>query len=601
VYFLALAVDYDGTIAENGHVTPETLDALSRLRQSGRKLLLVTGREIVDLQHACRNLEVFDLIVAENGALLYDPLTGQEVSLAPPPPQPLLNKLSELGVSPISVGRSIIATWQPHEQAVMQAIRETGLEMQITFNKGAVMVLPANVNKASGLRQALRDLDISPVNVVAIGDAENDHAFLSACGCSAAVANAVPSVKREVDIELPRDHGAGVQDLIGRLLNEDHKILPLPKRGILAGIDQQGKEVYIAPEELILVAGNSGCGKSSFMTLLTERMVERGQEFCVIDPEGDYLQLEDAVTIGGISEPPATQDALRLLLQADINVVISTLALSLDDRKRLFSNLARSIRHLRKSSGRPHWLIVDEVHHVLRFLQAEKMPAPTAGLGGLLVTVDLGMIHPVIVKNISTLIAMGSMAPDLLASYAVTLGIDCPKQLPRLSSEEFILWSPATGDPPSILRRASPKQMHHRHRGKYATGDVGIERSFYFRGPNLEINLRAHNLTEFLTLGDQVSDTVWQHHLLAGDYSAWFRNVIRDDTLAEQAFDIERERPSVPATTRRRIRRAIQARYRIPTSSDMVDRNDDSSLVSSQAVPANQIAATKLDLDLPRG
>lgn len=204
MYFLALAVDYDGTIAENGHVTPDTLNAFSRLRQSGRKLLLMAGREVVDLQHACRNLEVFDLIVAENGALLYHPLIGQEVYLAPPPPQ-LRNKLSEFGVSPISVGRSIIATWQPHEHAVMRAIQETGLEMQITFNKGAVMVLPTNINKASGLRLALRDLDISPLNVVAVGDAENDHAFLAACGCSAAVANTVPSVKREVDIELPRN------------------------------------------------------------------------------------------------------------------------------------------------------------------------------------------------------------------------------------------------------------------------------------------------------------------------------------------------------------------------------------------------------------
>ena len=117
MYFLALAVDYDGTIAENGHVAPETSDALSRLRDSGRKLLLVTGREFVDLQHACNDLALFDFIVAENGAVLYDPNTRSEVALAPPPPTALLNKLAEYNVSPISVGRSIIATWHPHEQA----------------------------------------------------------------------------------------------------------------------------------------------------------------------------------------------------------------------------------------------------------------------------------------------------------------------------------------------------------------------------------------------------------------------------------------------------------------------------------------------------
>ncbi|WP_284215344.1 MULTISPECIES: HAD-IIB family hydrolase, partial [Alphaproteobacteria] len=381
MYFLALAVDYDGTIAESGHVAPETFEALSRLRDSGRKLLLVTGREIVDLQHACSNLEVFDLVVAENGAVLYDPSTRNEVALAPPPPTALLNKLAEYNVTPISVGRSIIATWHPHEQAVMRAIQELGLELQISFNKGAVMVLPTSFNKASGLLHALKHLDISRLNIVAVGDAENDHAFLAACGCSAAVANAVPSLKLEVDIQLQKDHGEGVAELIDRILLKDHRILPLPRRGILVGVDRQGLDVYIDQSDLVLVAGNSGCGKSSFMALLTERMADKGQEFCVIDPEGDYLQLENAVTIGGLRDPPATEEALRLLLQADINVVVNTLALDLTDRKRLFSSVEPYIRNLRERSGRPHWLIVDEAHHFLSFLKGDDAQFPVAGSG----------------------------------------------------------------------------------------------------------------------------------------------------------------------------------------------------------------------------
>ncbi|WP_268906714.1 HAD family hydrolase, partial [Ciceribacter naphthalenivorans] len=210
------------------------------------------------------------------------------------------------------MGRSIIATWHPHEQAVMRAIQELGLELQISFNKGAVMVLPTSFNKASGLLHALKHLDISRLNIVAVGDAENDHAFLAACGCSAAVANAVPSLKLEVDIQLQKDHGEGVAELIDRILLKDHRILPLPRRGILVGVDRQGLDVYIDQSDLVLVAGNSGCGKSSFMALLTERMADKGQEFCVIDPEGDYLQLENAVTIGGLRDPPATEEALRL-------------------------------------------------------------------------------------------------------------------------------------------------------------------------------------------------------------------------------------------------------------------------------------------------
>ncbi len=299
------------------------------------------------------------------------------------------------------------------------------------------------------------------------------------------------------------------------------------------------------------------------MTLLTERMASKGYEFCVIDPEGDYLQLEHAVTIGGISEPPATEDALRLLLQAGINVVINTLALSLPDRKRLFSDLAPYVRQLRERSGRPHWLVVDEAHHLLPCLKGEGDRALTAGLGAILVTIDLHMIDPSVLENASTLIAMGSIAPQLLATFAAALDVECPKNLPRLAGDEFILWTPASGRPPAILRQEPPRQAHHRHKGKYATGDVGEERSFYFRGPKRDINLRARNLVEFLRLGDEVGDAVWEHHLKAGDYSAWFRNVIRDDVLARQASDAEQDPSLSPTASRRQIKQAVTRRYHV--------------------------------------
>ena len=60
---------------------------------------------------------------------------------------------------------------------MLETIRDLGLEFQITFNKGAVMVLPAGVNKASGLAAAIGELGLSPLKVVGVGDAENDHAF----------------------------------------------------------------------------------------------------------------------------------------------------------------------------------------------------------------------------------------------------------------------------------------------------------------------------------------------------------------------------------------------------------------------------------------
>jgi hydroxymethylpyrimidine pyrophosphatase-like HAD family hydrolase len=219
--YLALATDYDGTLAEGGTVAEESWEAVQRLRDSGRKVLLVTGRELDDLRAICP-LDRFDRVVAENGGVLFRPATGEEVVLAPPPPADFVRELHERGV-PCSVGRNIVATVEPFQTAVLQAIHDLGLELHVIFNKGAVMVLPSGVNKATGLQAALAELELSPHNVVGVGDAENDHAFLDLCECSAAVANALPTVKQHADLVTRGDHGRGVIELIDELVADDLK------------------------------------------------------------------------------------------------------------------------------------------------------------------------------------------------------------------------------------------------------------------------------------------------------------------------------------------------------------------------------------------
>jgi hydroxymethylpyrimidine pyrophosphatase-like HAD family hydrolase len=221
MHFVALASDYDGTLAEDGRVTPSTIAALQALRQSGRKLILVTGRELADLQRVFPDLVLCNLVVAENGALLYDPASDTETALGPPPPTPFVEWLKDHRVSPLSVGRSIVATREPNDKPVLQAIGELGLDLQVIYNKGAVMVLPPGVDKASGLTAALARLGLSPANLVGVGDAENDNAFLHACGCAVAVGNALPLVKQEAAIVTSGARGAGVAELIRRLIATD--------------------------------------------------------------------------------------------------------------------------------------------------------------------------------------------------------------------------------------------------------------------------------------------------------------------------------------------------------------------------------------------
>jgi hydroxymethylpyrimidine pyrophosphatase-like HAD family hydrolase len=226
--YRVLVCDYDGTIAHDGRVAPATVVALERVTASGRRLVLVTGRERSELAADLDRFDLFDRIVTENGAVLLDPAGGQERLLTEPADPRVVEALRRRGVHPLIVGRAIVATREPYEVVALQTIRELGLELEIIFNKGAVMILPTGVSKATGLQAALADLGSPAHEAVGVGDAENDHAFLRLCGLSAAVGNALPVLKEAVDIVLDGEDGAGVAELVARLVDDD---LPAVERG----------------------------------------------------------------------------------------------------------------------------------------------------------------------------------------------------------------------------------------------------------------------------------------------------------------------------------------------------------------------------------
>jgi hydroxymethylpyrimidine pyrophosphatase-like HAD family hydrolase len=217
----ALATDFDGTLATEGFVAGPAKLAMEKLRAGGVQVVLVTGRELKDFAGLDVPLSHFDLVVAENGAVLYDPKTREVRGLGPPPPEHLISELVRLGVTPLSIGASIVATCEPYEHVVLELIKTLGLEHQVIFNKGAVMILPPGVNKASGLRSALEQLRIDPADTVAVGDAENDHALLEMCGLAVAVANAIPSLKEQAHWVTTAPNGAGVRELMDAMRHGD--------------------------------------------------------------------------------------------------------------------------------------------------------------------------------------------------------------------------------------------------------------------------------------------------------------------------------------------------------------------------------------------
>ena len=568
-----LATDYDGTLAHDGVVDAATVESLRKLLATGRRLVMVTGRELPDLLAIFPEIDLFEWVVAENGGLLYRPSTKEETPLADPPTEGFLQALHDRDVGPISVGRVIVATWEPHQTAVLDAIRELGLELQVIFNKGAVMILPAGVNKASGLLAALKLMHISPHNVVGVGDAENDHAFLRLSEMSVAVANALPAVKETADFVTTGDHRRGVCQLIDELIANDMTSLNqrLERHHLLLGTcDDQ--DVKLSPfGRSILICGPSASGKSTVATRIVESLQEQKYQFCLIDPEGDYSELEGAVVFGGPQAPPPEDEILRLLEDPKANVVVSLTGMPIPDRPPFFLRILSQLLQMRSRTGRPHWLILDEAHHLM---PAEWLP-PDGTLPKELTNVVMITVHPellsgTLLERVDTVLAVGANATETLTSFTRLAKQPAPvidaHVMDHPEPGELLLWLRGAQASPRKVKAHPCKMVRHRHRRKYAEGQLPPERSFFFRGPEKKLNLRAQNLMMFLQLGDGLDDETWDYHLRLGDYSRWFREGIKDDNLATSAERVESMTHATPQETRKLIRAAVEEDYTLPAS-----------------------------------
>jgi HAD superfamily hydrolase (TIGR01484 family) len=562
--YLALATDYDGTIAHHGRVDPETLHALERLKESGRKLLLVTGRELPELRRDFDRFDLFDRVIVENGALLYVPATNEERTLAESIDPRLAQTLRERDVKFLSVGQVIVATHQPYENVALAAIRDLGLECQVIFNKGAVMILPSGVNKATGLEAALEDLGLSRHNVVGIGDAENDHAFLDICACAVAVANAVPALRERADLVTETDHGEGVTALIERLLANDLAGLELrPGRdGANLGPMADGSMIRAATlGENILVAGASGGGKSKLLNGLIERIIKRGYQALIIDPEGDHNEMEGVLVLGTPKQPPTIDEIAGALARPARTVVANIIAVPLDQQPRFLDHLLPALRDLRKESGRPHWLVLDEVHHVL--------PQPATGVdlqfsdlpGIVAATVEPAHVAIQWLRLVDRLIVTGASPDGTFRNYCEAVDEPVPGDLPKdLEKGQALSWRRRSGTVEQFAPIPGTSERR-RHVRKYAEGDLGEERSFIFEGPEKKLHLQAKNLERFLELADGVDDDTWEFHRRRHDYSTWVRDKIKDKDLAEEIIQIEDDARQDARASREAVRREISRRY----------------------------------------
>jgi hypothetical protein len=314
-----------------------------------------------------------------------------------------------------------------------------------------------------------------------------------------------------------------------------------------------------------MVTGPSGSGKSTFATGLVERLLEREAQLLVIDPEGDYRDLPGVPSVGSAERTAGTDEVLEALGRPEQSAAVSLLGLKLEARPEYFESLFARLLELRRRTGRPHWILADEAHHLLPLDRKPALELVRPDLQGMLwITVHPDHVAQALLESVDHVVVVGRSAARTLASVAERLGRPAPApEGGELGAGDAILWRPASGEPPLRIATIPPRAERRRHVRKYAEGDLGEDRSFYFRGPGQRLKLRAPNLTVFLQLAEGVDDETWLHHLARGDYSQWFRECIKDPELAEEAARIEAE-PGSAAESRARIRELVTGRYTLP-------------------------------------
>ncbi|HVV17324.1 MAG TPA: HAD family hydrolase [Polyangia bacterium] len=426
----ALACDYDGTLAPRGEILPETRAALQRLRATGRRVLLVTGRRLEDLQQVCPDLSVFDAVVSENGAVYSKPSVPAPRLLAPAPPQAFIDRLRARGVAPLDRGGVIVATVQPHEREVVDAIRELGLELQVIFNKGAVMVLPSGVNKASGLELALTDLGLSRHEVVGVGDGENDHAFLAHCELSVAVADAVPSLAEAADIVTRGGAGVGVVQLVDALIADDPRVLTprRPRHQIPLGLRDDATTFAVRPRDGTILCGGGDAGaRSGLLTHVLRRLADESYQSCIIDPAGvhgaDTTGADAAVILGMPDRAPTVPEVVAALAAPGRHVVVSLAALTPGDQPGFATQLMSALGDLRARSGRPHFLVVDRAELVLSH-DSLRDGVPEALV---VATAAAERLPPRLLASVSLVLSVGPRPAAGLEALAATLSREAPR------------------------------------------------------------------------------------------------------------------------------------------------------------------------------
>jgi len=544
-----LALDYDGTIAHNGALDSDVRSAIQEARRRGIVVLIVTGRRVDDLQRVLGDLRIVNVVVAENGAVILFPSSGRIVRLGQPPPAAFVMELERRQID-VGVGECVIEADASLAPPILAVIRSLQLPWMIAFNRGRLMVLPQSINKATGLRAALRMLRLSAHNALAIGDAENDHELLASCEVGAAVAWGSLPLQESADVVIPGEGPQAVAPFVREVVAQEQ--LPMgkaAKQGILLGYEGDGRPLSLAMRgHNLLIAGQSRTGKSSLAGVLAEQLLLQRYCICVIDPEGDHDALEElpGVIVWHVqSHDVVVEDLVRVLRYPDMSLVLDLSALALDERCTVGTALLHALASIRRRTGLPHRVVVDEAHYFLHEPASVELMTPELP-GYTLVTYRASELHADVRALSDVVIVTSAMdAHEANALLAATCSpeqaLDVQQLVHALSVGMAVLLPGCieARDGPRQFRIAPRLTSHVRHRHKYLDVPVADERAFIFTDRGVPTGQRARTLHEFVALLGRVAPSVVGEHMKRGDFSRWIADVFGDVSTAASIRELE--------------------------------------------------------------
>lgn len=570
--FSALALDYDGTIAVNGVFDHSVREAVADARRRGIVVVLVTGRRLADLHSVAGDLTCFDAVVGENGAVLEFPLSGRHVVVGHAPSPAFLQELRRRGV-PFAAGESVVEAEASWAGPILEVIRALEQPLILAFNRGRLMILPQAIAKSTGLRQALTALRVSIHNTVGIGDAENDHDLLDACEVGVAVGWGSAALRAIADEVVAGTGPAAVADYVRRVSQQPRlSAAQMGRRRLLLGRQYNGDEVGLAVRgRTILIAGEPGTGKSWLAGLLCEQSILQGYCVCIIDPEGDYRSLEalpSVITLGGDDPPPHARELIRALRHPDVSVIVDLSKMTHREKREYLRTLLPLLATLRRTTGLPHKILLDEAHYFLSSDDSCQCIDPELA-GYILVTYRVSALAPAI-RMAGDTVVMVTRETD--RDEAKTLLEMCrpqpcttvsPDVFRDLQATEAALLPGAEEAHGQVCRfQLAPRLTSHvRHRTKYLDMPVADAQAFVFTD-NGRPGARARTLKEFIGLLTALPPGRVAGHLRRHDFSRWIDQVFRDHPLAAFLRRVEARAESDEARdVAEAIGQAIRARY----------------------------------------